>query len=49
MTEILRPRRPLSLAAIALFFIAYAAVIILMLAPKDMFSAIPGSLITQDE
>lgn len=45
MTEILRPRRPYALAATLLFFVAYAAVMVLILAPKDMFQATPASMI----
>ena len=44
MSETLRPRRTLALPATILFFAAYAAVMILLLAPKDMFQATPASL-----
>ncbi|GEM_PF-4457495 len=44
MTETLRPRRNLALPATILFFAAYAAVMVLILAPKELFQATPGSL-----
>ncbi|MBP9182193.1 MAG: hypothetical protein KBF78_03600 [Fuscovulum sp.] len=44
MNDLARPRRGLPLTAIVLFAIAYVAVVGLMLAPRDMFSATPGSL-----
>ena len=49
MTVILRQRRSLSMAAIAVLLIVYAAVLVLMLAPRGTFSAIPGSLIQPDD
>lgn len=44
MTEILRPRRNYALVATVLFFTAYAAIMVLILAPKDMFAATPASM-----
>jgi hypothetical protein len=43
MTHVLRKPRSLSVASIALFLVAYAAVLMIVLAPKDMFIATPGS------
>lgn len=45
MTETLRPRRSYARAATLLFFVAYAAVMVLILAPKGMFQATPASMI----
>ncbi|GAB1362328.1 hypothetical protein MASR1M32_15640 [Rhodobacter sp.] len=44
MTEIMRPRRNYALVATVLFFAAYAAIMVLILAPKDMFAATPASM-----
>jgi uncharacterized membrane protein (DUF485 family) len=44
MSDTMRPRRSLTLPATILFFAAYAAVMILLLAPKDTFRATPASL-----
>lgn len=49
MTEILRPRRNYALAATILFFTAYAAIMVLILAPRDMFGAIPASMVQPAE
>lgn len=49
MTETLRPRRPYALTATVLFFAAYAAVMVLILAPKDTFQATPASMIQPAE
>ena len=49
MTEILRPTRSLSRVAMLMFFVVYAAAMVLLIAPKDMFSATPGSLVQPDE
>jgi hypothetical protein len=53
MTETLhhtrRPTRGLSRTALLMFFLVYAAALVLLIAPKDMFTATPGSLIQPDE
>ncbi|NGM46338.1 hypothetical protein G5B31_12410 [Rhodobacter sp. SGA-6-6] len=49
MTEILRPKRNYALAATVLFFAAYAAIMVLILAPKDTFQAIPASMVQPAE
>lgn len=49
MTEILRPKRNYALTATILFFTAYAAIMVLILAPKDTFRAIPASMIQPAE
>jgi hypothetical protein len=45
MTETLRQTRTVPRIALILFVTAYAAVMVLILAPKDMLSATPGSLL----
>jgi len=49
MTEILRPKRNYALTATILFFTAYAAIMVLILAPKGMFHAIPASMVQPAE
>lgn len=48
MTETLHQKRNLSLVAIALFLSAYAAILGLVLAPKNTLTT-PGSLIQPDD
>lgn len=43
MTDTLRQRRPVSPVAIALFLLVYAAALVVILGPKDLLVAIPGS------
>ncbi len=45
MTDIVRQKRALPLFATFLFLAAYAATLVLVLAPKDMFSATPAALV----
>lgn len=50
MTEVLRKERRVSPIAIAVFLGVYAAALLIVLAPKDMFTATPGSLaVSSDE
>ncbi len=49
MTEILRTRRSLSLASIVLFLVAYLAVLLVVLAPRDFLSVTPGSQHVTDD
>jgi hypothetical protein len=44
MTDILRKERRISPGAIVLFLAVYAAALMLVLGPKDLFTATPGSL-----
>lgn len=43
MTETLRKPRSLTLASAAVFLVAYVAVLLIVLAPKDLLTATPGS------
>lgn len=44
MTETLRKPKRLTLASAALFLLVYAAVLLIVLAPRDLLTATPGSL-----
>ncbi len=43
MTQVLRKPRGVSLTFAALFLVAYSAVLLIVLAPKGLFIATPGS------
>lgn len=49
MTQILRKERRISPLATVLFLAVYAAALMLVLGPKDLFLATPGSLTNQAE
>jgi uncharacterized membrane protein (DUF485 family) len=45
MTEVIRPRRRLAIAATFAFLVVYGAVLVLVLAPRDMIGVTPASMI----
>lgn len=43
MSQTLRPNRTISVTAVAIFLVVYVAALVLVLGPKDLFLATPGS------